>query len=87
MDTLQWRRESAKTYGALTLDTLVGPSSRALSTCANSLYRSFDALLHVAKGLLELDPTASYYSFHSGRGVDLVVSLVDGQARAISSSA
>lgn len=82
MDTAEWRRESAKKYGALTLDTLVGPSSRALSACANSLYRNFEELLRVAKGMLELDPTASYYAFHSARGSDLVISLVAGRPSA-----
>jgi len=80
MDTAEWRKEMAAQYGALTLDTMVGPSSSKLSTCANSLYRSLDGLLHVAKGMLELDPTATYYSFHSGRGADLEVSLKRGRA-------
>jgi tetratricopeptide (TPR) repeat protein len=78
-DTAAWRREMAEKYGALTLDTFVGQGSAKLSTCANALYKSLADLLRVATSMLELDPTASYYAYHSGRGVDLVVSLAAGR--------
>lgn len=80
MDIAATRAEWTAKWGALTLDTATGPSSRSLATIANVSYRNLADLLRSAAQIIERDPGASYYAFHSGRGEDIVVSLADGRA-------
>jgi thioredoxin-like negative regulator of GroEL len=77
MDDFAARREWTGKFGAVTLDSALGAAK--VITHANAPYRDLRALLETAGGILATAPQARYFSFHSGRGLDIVVTLVQGR--------
>jgi hypothetical protein len=72
------RRDATLRYGALVLDTAY--SAGRVHSIAGALYEDLPSLVRFATGILAAVPGEAYYhSFHSARGLDLVVSRdVDG---------
>jgi len=77
MDDVAARREWTAKYGAVTLDSALGAAK--VITHANAPYRDLQTLLETAGGILGTAPQARYFAFHSGRGLDIVVTLVGGR--------